>query len=74
MLTIHHDEDAEVYHQRRACRKRCQGHTRHYRPLLLDDESPQAAAASGENTIAVHCHQTTGGQYIDLGLADIVEQ
>jgi hypothetical protein len=37
------------------------------------DEAPLAKAAPkpGKNLIAVHCHQTGGGQYVDIGFVKI---
>jgi hypothetical protein len=71
MLIVHHDEDAEVYLNGTLV-KSLPGQVRHYGPSLLDAPA-RKTLRSGKNTIAVHCHQTTGAQYIDAGLTDIVE-
>jgi len=65
-LLLHHDEDCEVY-LNGVLATTLTGYTQEYETDLLNDTARQALRL-GVNTIAVHCRQTRGGQYIDVGL------
>ena len=71
-LSIHHDEDAEVYLNGRLV-ARLEGYTTSYVQVPLDEKA-RAILRSGLNHIAVHCRQTGGGQYIDIGLVEVIEE
>ncbi len=68
-LMLHHDEDAEVYING-VLAARVSNFTGAYDLTPLTPEA-RAALRPGRNTIAVHCHQTNGGQYIDVGLSAV---
>jgi hypothetical protein len=71
-LSIHHDEDARVYLNGQLIAE-LKGFTTSYVRTKLDEKA-QNALNAGTNCIAIHCRQTGGGQYIDAGLVDVVEQ
>ena len=71
-LSIHHDEDAEIYINGRLAAK-LQGFTINYVQPPIEKKAINALKA-GINCLAIHCHQTSGGQYIDVGIVEVKEQ
>ncbi len=71
-LSVHHDEDVEVY-LNGVLAASATGYTTQYEPLPLNAEA-RAVLKAGENLIAIHCHQTGGGQFIDAGLVQVKEK
>lgn len=65
---IHHDEDADVYING-VLALSTTGYTTSYIPLPAGAAAKAALVPNASNVIAVHCSQTTGGQYIDVGLS-----
>jgi PA14 domain-containing protein/concanavalin A-like lectin/glucanase superfamily protein/glycosyl hydrolase family 127 (putative beta-L-arabinofuranosidase)/glycosyl hydrolase family 2/beta-L-arabinofuranosidase (glycosyl hydrolase family 127)/3-keto-disaccharide hydrolase/putative Ig domain-containing protein len=64
---IHHDENVEVYLNSVPVFS-AGGFTSAYGRVPFGDAARTALLNGADNTLAVHCHQTTGGQYIDVGI------
>ncbi|MFH0945234.1 MAG: sugar-binding domain-containing protein [Planctomycetota bacterium] len=68
-LLVHHDEDAEIY-LNGVLAAELAGYTTGYEMIPLTNEAI-AGVRKGPNLLAIHCHQTAGGQYIDAGLVEL---
>lgn len=66
---IHHDEDVEIYVNGMPAAE-FSGYTVQYETRPLSKQA-KVAFKPGKNRVAIHCHQTRGGQYIDLGLVTL---
>ncbi|MBI4581588.1 MAG: hypothetical protein HY718_17960, partial [Planctomycetes bacterium] len=63
---LYHDEDVEVHVNGKQALS-LKGYESKYLDVPLDGQA-LAAFRPGENTVAVHCRQTAGGQNVDVGL------
>ncbi|MBI5363449.1 MAG: DUF4965 domain-containing protein [Planctomycetes bacterium] len=67
-LSIHHDEDAEVWIDG-VLAARLDGSTTGYVRAPIA-EGARARLTPGKHVLAVHCRQSGGGQYVDAGLVE----
>jgi hypothetical protein len=70
VFRLHHDESAEIFINGVQAAA-VTGFTTSYGFTPMNTAGQNAVVANGNNVIAVHCHQTTGGQYIDVGIFDV---
>lgn len=68
-LFLHHDEDVDVY-LNGVLATRQTGHIGDYTEFDISRDA-MATLRPGTNTLAVHCRQTSGGQYVDVGIVRI---
>jgi hypothetical protein len=70
---VYHDEDVEIYVNGMLAAKRS-GYTTAYQPVEISASVLKILQPGAMVTIAVHCHQTGGGQGVDVGIANITER
>ena len=70
-LLVHHDDDVEVYLNGVLALKG-PGYLRGYQEFPISTDARQTLKP-GDNVMAIHCHQKSGGQFIDAGIVDVRE-
>ena len=69
---VYHDEDIEVY-VNGILAAREGGFVSSYTPLEIGASARALLKPGAKVVLAVHCHQTEGGQGVDVGLANVTE-
>jgi hypothetical protein len=71
-FVVYHDEDVQIFvNGAPAARER--GFVSTYETLDMGAEARAQLKPGAKVTLAVHCHQTQGGQGIDVGLVNVTE-
>lgn len=66
-MLLFNDEDVEVY-VNGVLAYSATGYLTDYKTVDFLSAARAALVQDGDNVFAIHCHQTTGGQFIDMGL------
>lgn len=66
-VIAYHDEDVEIYFNGVLAAKE-NGYVNSYEPLELLPAAKALLKSGSKITISVHCHQTSGGQGVDVGI------
>jgi hypothetical protein len=72
-LTLYHDEDVEVYIDGLLAAHE-PGYVTSYQTIEIGEAARARLKPGARVVIAVHCHQTGGGQGVDVGLVDVDER
>jgi hypothetical protein len=70
-FTVYHDEDVEIYIDGVLATSE-RGFNAAYLPMTINDQAKALLKPGKTVTIAAHCHQTIGGQDLDIGVANVV--
>ena len=70
---VYHDEDVEIYVNGVPAASEAD-FVNSYEPMEIGGAARELLKPGAKITLAVHCHQTIGGQGVDVGLVDVVEQ
>jgi fibronectin type 3 domain-containing protein len=69
VFTVYHDEDVAIYING-VMAGSAAGYSSTYVNLAMTPQGQAAIIPNGTNVLAVSCLQTTGGQFIDVGISD----
>jgi hypothetical protein len=69
-LVIYHDEDVEVYVNGVLAHSE-PGYMNSYEVYDISEPAKRLLTSGAQITLAAHCHQTTGGQGVDVGFVEV---
>jgi hypothetical protein len=69
---VYHDEDVDIYVNGEPAASE-DGFTTGYVPIEISATAKSLLKPGDRVMLAVHCHQTGGGQNVDVGIANVSE-